>query len=371
MPDIADARADFRAATRRAEEAAGITRDADGNEQYAEETPVAIPELEGAVPVQASDQPLEPEAVQPPEEPAAVTPETEAPAAPLSTEDLQQRLAAAEARLEEKDSFIGRQSGEVGELRKAIEEMQKQINAPPAPATPAAIQITQELIDNNPGAAVQAAFDQRNQAALEVAFEAWKDPVMGDPFAAAMWINDRKLEQQQVAFEQQLAERDKKFETVTAPIAESAAEAADQRQWTAAFDEVKGKHPDIFAVDPATGASTAERLITAAGTQPEYEAFKGMLQTGDAKTKAAALSALYALDRVGNPQALQAQLAEGAQEAAAEAAAALATAGAVTGQRTAGQPAEQTTVEQQEQQQYISRMKDRPSLARGWTGRRS
>lgn len=364
MPDIADDRAAYLEAVRRAEEAVGISRDTEGNEVYADgETPVATPELEGAVPVQASDQPLTPEPVQLPEEPAADTSEQQQEAEPAvepTAEDLKAQLAAAEARIEEQKTMIGRQSAEVGETREQIAELKAQIAAvQAAQATPVApvVPITQELIDSDPAAAVQAAFRQQDEPALQRAFAAWKDPmhINGDPFAAAAWLNDRRLEQQRVEFEARQAELEKKIAATAAPLAHS----EEQRQWAQAFDEVKATRPDFL--------ENAERLLTEVA--PQYPSFLPALQNGDAKAKAEALTALYALDKMGNPQAVQAQLAEAAQEAAAEAAAALAAAGSVTGQTTAGQPAEQMTEDEKEKEQYIARQRSKPSLSKGWTGR--
>jgi chromosome segregation ATPase len=368
MPDIADDRAAFREAMARAEAASGIERDAAGNEINGieaivrGETPVAIPELEGAVPVQASDQPLTTEPVAP-EAPGTPVQQQEAPAPPaepLTVEQLQQQLAAAQARLEEKDSFIGRQSGEVGELRQAVTEMQERLSTVQAQQVPQApaqtIQITQELIDNDPATAVQAAFAQQDEQALQYAFAAWRE-VDGD--LANAWLTDRKLEQQQKAFDAKLAEVQAKVDATTAPLAQSAAEAANQQQWTAAFDEVKATRPDFL--------ENAERLLTEVA--PQYPDIANVLAAGDAKAKAQALSALYALDKMGNPQAVQAQLQEAANEAVTEAAAARAAAGVVTGQTTAGQPSDTKTPEELEQKAYITRMQNKASLSRGWTGR--
>lgn len=359
MPDLADDRAAYLEAMRRAEEASGITRDDSGNEVYAEgETPVTTPELEGAVPVQASDQPLTPEPAS-----EAATSEQEQPAEPAAeptVEELKAELAAAQARIEEQKTMIGRQSAEVGTTREEIAELKARIDAvtsAPQPAAPApTVAITQDLIDNNPAFAVQAAFEQKNEAALQLAFEAWRDPLNpnGDPFAAATWLNDRKLEQQQAAFEAKIAEQEKRFETVAAPLAES----NEQREWARAFDEVKATRPDFL--------ENAERLLTEVA--PQYPAIADQLSTGDHTVKAQALAALYALDKMGNPAAVQAQLEEAAKEAAAEAAAAR-TAGSVTTQSTAGQPGEPKTAEEAEQESYIARQRSKPSLARGWTGR--
>lgn len=368
MSDLADTRGPSGPvweAVLRAEAAAGITRDAEGNEVYSEaDTPTATPELEGAVPVPASDQPLVPEPVVPAVEAPTDTLEQqqqEAPAVEPTAEELKAQLAAAEARIEEQKTMIGRQSTEVSETRTQIAELKAQIDVvqarqevvPQAPVS--TIQITQELIDTNPGAAVEAAFAQKDQRTLEIAFNAWKDPFTGDPFAAATWLNDKKLERQQEEFNAKLAETQRHIETATAPIAEN----VEQRAWADAFNEVKATRPDFM--------ENAARLLEEVA--PQYPSFLPALQSGDAKAKAEALSALYAMDKLGNPQLVQAQLEEAAQEASAEAAAARAAAGAVTGQSTAGQVTEQETEEEQEQQAYINRQRGKPSLSRGWTGR--
>lgn len=343
---------------RRAEEASGISRDAAGNEVYAEvETPDVTPELEGAVPVQASDQPLTTEPAA--EADTSVQEQPVEPAAEPTVEDLKAELAAAQARIEEQKTMIGRQSAEVGTTREEIAALKARIDAvTSATATPSSptIPITQDLIESNPALAVQAAFEQRNEHALQMAFEAWRDPLNpnGDPFAAATWLNDRKLEQQQAAFEAKLAEQEKRLETVTAPLAQS----NEQREWGMAFDEVKAARPDFL--------ENAERLLTEVA--PQYPAIADQLSTGDHTVKAQALAALYALDKMGNPQAVQEQLERAAQEATAEAVAARAAA-SVTAQSEAGQPGEEKTPEELEQEAYISRQRSRASLARGWTGR--
>jgi len=153
---------------------------------------------------------------------------------------------------------------------------------------------------------------------------------------------------------------------VAAPVAASAAQTADQQAWKEAFDTVKAKHADIFTADE-TGTTVAERLLSEVA--PRYPSFKELLLTGDAPAKAAALEALYALDQVGNPDAVKAQLDEAAQVAAAEAAAARAGAAAVNGQVAAGQGDELKTAEELEAEAYTTRMRGKPSLSKGWTGR--
>lgn len=345
-PNVDDSSA-YREALDRAVEAAE-TDTASG------ETP-EIPELE-TVPVSASDQPLvpEPEVTEPAvaEEVAEETPETQQQEAPVvGIEDLRQQLAAAQARLEEKDSFIGRQSSEVGELRQAITEMQQHLATREAPAAPT-MAITQDMIDTNPALAAQSAYAQGNTQALEIAFEAWKDE---DPFAASSWRADRLLEKQQADFEARIKEVQAEVETAKAPLAES----RDRQEWDKAFAIAKTDRPDFI--------ENAARLLEEVA--PLYPTFLPALQNGDAAAKAEALSALYALDKMGNPQAVQAQLAEQTAEAAVEAAAALQAASAVSGQTTIGQAPVEKTFEQSEQEAYATRREGKPSLAKGWTGR--
>src|SRR4051812_7786993 len=108
MTDLIEGRSAVRDAVLRAEEAAGIFRDDQGNETYADPTTPEVPELEGAVPVAASDQPL-PEPVVPAEpEPVDIAPAlVDNP--PLTAEELQAEVARLQEQLATKDSFIGRQ----------------------------------------------------------------------------------------------------------------------------------------------------------------------------------------------------------------------------------------------------------------------
>lgn len=355
MTDLtADKESDYRAAMARAEAASGIERDPvtgeelNGIEAFMRGETPALPELEGAVPVSASDQPLTP--AEPVVE-TATSPEQqpEAPAVEPTVAELQAQLAAAEARLAEKESFIGRQSSEIGELRTAVDEIRQAQQQPVAPAV-APIPITQELIDTNPGLAVQEAYRQKNENALHAAFEVWKEE---DPFTAATWLADRKLEQQQAEMDARFAAQQAAIEKANAGQAES----AENAQWKAAFDEVKATRPDFL--------ENAERLITEVASQ--YPNIANVLASGDAAAKAQALAALYALDKMGNPEALRKQLAEDAAAAEAEAVAARAAAGVVSGQTTVGQTTELKTTEELEAEAYTTRQRAKPSLARGFT----
>ena len=350
---VVDDASDYREAIRRAEQEAGLAPD--GTELAAGETPDVTPELPEAVPVQASDQPFEAEPETPVEDTSEIEQETSAAPETLTTEQLQAKLAEAEARLAEKDSFIGRQSGEVGELRRTVDELSARVDAaaqqPITPQVPQA-PVTQADIDNDPEEATVRAFRQKDEHALERAFEAWR---YEDPFVAATWLNDRKLAQQQEAFDAKLAAYDEKIQTVAAPVAQN----AEQAKWNAAFVEVQKTRPDFI--------QNAERLLDEVA--PKFPAVVTALANGDVGQRAEMLAVLYDLDKLGNPEQVRQDLEREAQEAAAEAAASRAAAGVVTGQTTVGQSTVEKTDEELEQEAYISRMDNKPSLSRGWTGR--
>lgn len=362
MPDIAEGRSAVREATRRAEEDAGIFRDAEGNEVYADQTtPEATPELEGAVPVSASDQPLpvEPvvETATPTEE---ATPQAPEPAATLSVEELQAEVARLNELLSTKDSFIGRQSTDVGELRAELEALRAQITAPQPVAQPQLV-ITQQLIEEDPGRATQLAYEQRNEQALAVAFEAWKDE---DEFAAASWRYDKLLEKQEREFNARLEAVRGEVAEVKAPIAAS----TEQQAWSTAFLEMQKAYPDFLEVNAETGTTNAERLL--AEVAPQFPTIAKLIADGDVAAKVEGLTLLYDKGKLGNPAQVAADLQSAADEAAASAAAARAAAASVNGQQNAGQG---STVKQTEEEAEIERYKARysggVSLARGWTGR--
>lgn len=385
MPDIAEGRSAVREATRRAEEAAGIFRDDQGNETYVDQTTpeATIPELEGAVPVAASDQPLDVEPV-----PAdisteqQVTPEPapEVPQEPQSVAELQAEIIRLNEQLETSKSFIGRQSTDVGELRAEVDALRAQITTP-QPVTPLAPQmaVTQELIDNDPAAATALAFQQAKRAAevnggvadpvsertLRVAFDAWKAE---DEFVAGQWLTDRRLEQQREEFDGKIAAVRGEVEQATAPIVASAAANAEQASWGAAFLEMQKAYPDFLEVDAATGKTTALRLLEEVA--PQFPTLARLIAEGDVAAKVEGLTLLYDKGKLGNPAQMAAELQSAADEAAASAERARAAAASVNGQDNAGQ---NSTVELTEEQAEIERYKARysggVSLARGWTGR--
>lgn len=344
MPDYDGGREAFREAVRVAEEAALAAE---------QETPSALPEMEGAEPVQASDQPL----TLPDAEPAVA--DTPAEETQTAAEQAAERLLAGkyktpeelEAAYQELQSAFGRQGQEIGELRTAFE----QFSATQATPAPAPVAITPELIDTDPQRATLLAYAQKNEQALHLAFEQWKDI---DPFTAGAWLNERRMEQAEQAHRAEMEQLRAELQSVRQPQ-----EAAQQEQeWRAAMNDVAAQHPDFLA--------SAERIISEVA--PKYPNIIGPLASGDRKAKAEILTALYAIDRASNtdPAALSQQLQEEAARAAEEARLAREGATVVT-QATAGLGSDEPelTPEQKEAQRYLQRFQSRVSLDKGWTGR--
>lgn len=352
-PIVDDASA-YRQAIRNAEENAGTALvDESGHVVVVEqETPDAIVELAEAVPVQASDQPLDTEPVV--EETPDTPEEEQQEALEVIVPDPLSKIAELEARLAEKDSFIGRQSTEIGDLRSAVDEI-RQNQAQPVPQQAPAVQITQEFIENDPARATLLAFEQKNQAALEIAFEQWKEY---EPFAAGQWLTDQRLAEQQAKIDAKFAETQKAFDERTAPIAQQQEEQAQNIAWAQAFDTAKSGRPDFI--------ENAERLLSEVA--PLHPSYLPLLQSADPAVKADALVALYAIDKIGNPEAVAQQLGEKAREAADEADAARNAGAVVSGQTTTGNPVAKRSDEELEADKYLARMNTAPSLARGWTG---
>lgn len=366
MPDPADDRAAFLEAMRRAEAASGIERDDQGREvngidAYVDgETPVATPELQGAVPVQASDQPLTTEPVVEVEAPDTSEQQQEEQNALLagkykSLEELEKAHLELQQKLgdpERLDLENRRLQEKLDELSARIDAAQAQPVAPQAPAVP----ITQELIDSDPQRATILAFSQGNQAALEIAFAQWEEY---DERTANKWLTQQMLADQERKFEAKLAETKKALDEKTAPLAEQQALQQQNIAWAQAFDKAKAGRPDFI--------DNAERLL--AEVAPLHPSYLPLLQSNDPQVKADALVALYAIDKIGNPEAVAAQLGEKAKEAVAADAAALAAGAVVSGQSTVGQSTEEKSDEELEAESYIARMGRKPSLSRGWTGR--
>ena len=210
-------------------------------------------EAEAPVPVAETPEPVaEPEA---PEPAAEVTDEpdeqprnpdgTFAPKSPATESTADQLLAGRFKSVDELERgyqellrLDGQKSNELGELRKAFEERMAQFEE--RVSQPAPLRITADLIDQNPGAAAQLAYEQRDEHALHAAFDVWKDE---DPAAAASWAAARHMEQREAQLRSEFEERVAAIEQRFQPIADTNRE----QELALRTREVLVKHPDTTA----------------------------------------------------------------------------------------------------------------------------
>ena len=121
---------------------------------------------------------------------------------------------------EELRSLNGRQSQELGELRKTFEEQFAQINQRLETPTAPPVQITADLIESNPAYAAQLAYEQNNGVAFQAAFEQWKEE---QPFEAAAWAATKHNEEQLAALRAEQEQRYRELQAQVAPAAENVA----------------------------------------------------------------------------------------------------------------------------------------------------
>lgn len=168
----------------------------------------------------------------------------------------------------EAQSTIGRLGDEVGELRKLREQLDAlndRVNQPPP------TQITEDLIDRDPARAAQLAYEQNNPAALDYAIAAWK---ADDPFAAALWVSERRQEQRERAYQ----ERIQKLEQTVVPAAHAAEFEGGIRhlveQDPSALDRIREGIPNI----PQEVASTLYSLLDQGTPEQKIGAFKALAE---------------------------------------------------------------------------------------------
>ncbi len=338
MSDPADRRAAYKEALARAEAAAvsGETPQTLTISTGTEEPPAVLTELEPPAETQ------QPPVVEPAEPAETSTEEATAAAAEAARiAELERQLAERDARIAEQQSMIGRQSTEVGELRSVVDEIRARMQQPAPPAVP----ITQDMIEDNPAGATMLAFQQQNEQALSIAFEAWKQE---DPVTAAQWYADRRIEAMEAQMTQRLEAMRGEMQTVAAPAQEAVERDRQQATWREAFALVEAEAPG-FTQD-------AVRLLEEVA--PQFPQLAATIANGDAATKAEGLNLLAAFDqgRKQDPAAV-AQAAADEARAAAEAAA-LARAGAsVVSQETAGVGG--SVPEQTPEQAEVARLTER------------
>jgi uncharacterized coiled-coil protein SlyX len=205
-----------------------------------------------------------------------------------------------ERAVQEKQQFADRLANELGETRRAMEErftgLEERIATPITPQTP----ITRELIEENPGAATQLAFQQGNQQALQIAYEAWK---YEEPADAASWRAD-------VIANQRIAQLEQQYEARLAQIEQRVAPAESQaldNEWATTFRTIEAKYPDLHSYkDEMTEIAT------------EFPQFASDLR-GDPESRGKALESLYLIARGRTADTLRATQGEIAQQTAVEA----------------------------------------------------
>lgn len=267
--------------------------------------------------------------------------------------ELQRQIAERDARIAEQQAMIGRQSTEVGEWRQKMAELEARLDtaSQQAPAVPT-MPVTQDLIDTDPARATQLAFIQRDEAALQRAYEAWADE---EPATAAVWLAEQKtavaLAEMEARHQQQLEE----LRASTQPSVEQSQAAQEQAILNQAFELAKVDRPDFL--------EHADRIF--AEVIPAYPNISRQLLEGSVEQKAEVLKVLYDIDKMNrqSPEAVKAQLEAEAAAAAAEEASSTASAAVVTGQTTASaqEGERELTYEERERLAYANRQASRTS----------
>jgi hypothetical protein len=129
-----------------------------------------------------------------------------------------EELAAA---YEEIQSYAGRLGSELGELRQLVQQPQQ---AQPQVLDQAALA---SLIDERPDLATELAYQSGNQAALQIAFQAFSEE---DETAAKLWATEKRVERMQAQFEQSQTQM---------------TQSVQSREYESALETFAKDHPDI------------------------------------------------------------------------------------------------------------------------------
>lgn len=187
-------------------------------------------------------------------------------------------------------ALLGRQGNEIGLLRQQIQQLQQgQMQQPQQQP----MMVTQEMLEENPGAVAVAAYNRQDWNTFRAAFEAWKDPDIGDPFEAAMWASDLKLQQamQQVAGPVQHVAQNQHAQAEQAEFLSLAQKYPDLGQYEEIMNQVIEARPSLkVAIERAS-----DPRIVAAAIEDAYWIAKAHAQdtlngqmTGLAKAQAQA-----------------------------------------------------------------------------------
>lgn len=131
---------------------------------------------------------------------------------------------------------------ESADWRREMEALRSEIAAQQAATTVAPpVQITQEMVDTNPGYAARLAFEQNNGEAFAFALERWQDE---QPAQAAAWVASKHAEDQVREVEQRYEAKFAELERRIAP----AADAATQQQQSVHVNQAVTEFPEIPAL---------------------------------------------------------------------------------------------------------------------------
>lgn len=171
----------------------------------------------------------------------------------------------------EAQKMVGRQSGELGELRKVqsdLESLRAEIQQRANQPAPQPMPDYRSMIEEDPRTAAVTAYENGHWEAMGAALASWKDE---DPVEARLFAMNVKHEadmlQQRIDFEQRLEER---------PVGDPA------EAFTKAVTGMVQKYPDLEATLPAIGEVAKERPL-----------LRVVLETGEPAERVAALEDLY------------------------------------------------------------------------------
>jgi hypothetical protein len=245
-----------------------------GHEETPGEEAAPEAETEPAVEAEAEPEPVaeaEPEAeADEQEEPAAERPRDEKGRFTKAQEDdLQAKIEALEKRVADRENTLGRQSEELGELRKLREQMsalETQVSRPQ-------VSDWDSLIDNDPARAARIALDAGDGYRYQQAREAWNDLSPGAP----------DLFEHNLRLEKQLNDLSAEMKQGLAPIAERQQVETTARAYERALKEFPDfdQHEDTMQqiVDENPVLKDALELAVKSGDQDkQYQALSTIYQ---------------------------------------------------------------------------------------------
>jgi hypothetical protein len=211
-----------------------------------------------------------------------------------SVEDLERAYA-------ELQQLNARQGSELGELRSAYDqrfaEIEQRVNTPQQQHR----QITPDLIETNPGAATQLAYEQGDTVTLAAAYEQWS---MENPAAASAWVSEQRANEREQQIRSEYDAKISALEQRFAPIQAQNAEAELARGVQSLPQEAQ-----TFLADAATVQALASEFPTIGKTIVE----------GAPSERIEAIRALYDIHRGRTADTLTRTAQDVARETAAAA----------------------------------------------------